>query len=129
MQTQSLSYGDYTIYSWDLNESDKGIPIWRYYFEGAKALIFVVDSTNRDLLPSAREELHKITALREFEDCPVIVFANKQDVKGSATIQEIKDAMDLKGLKQQKQYIVASDAVKGDMVDYGMKWVESAIRL
>lgn len=129
MQTQSISYGDYTIYSWDLSKSNKNIPIWRYYFEGAKAIIFVIDSTNRDLFKNIKKELHKIMGMKELEDCPVMIFANKQDVKGSATIKEIKDAIDLKGLKQQKQYIVGSDAVKGDMVDYGMKWVESAIKL
>ena len=38
-------------------------PLWRHYFNNTQALVFVVDSTDRERVAEARNELHRI--LRE----------------------------------------------------------------
>ena len=44
--------------------------------------MFVVDSQDRDRIDEARQELHKIISDREMRDCLLLVFANKQDLRG-----------------------------------------------
>lgn len=46
-----------------------------------QALIFVVDSSDRDRIDEARQELHRIISDREMRDALILVFANKQDHK------------------------------------------------
>ena len=49
---------------------------------GTQALIFVVDSADRNRIDEARTELHRIINDREMKDCFLLVFANKQDLAG-----------------------------------------------
>ena len=43
----------------------------------------MVDSSDRDRMARACDELHKIIKDPELEHSPVLIFANKQDVAGA----------------------------------------------
>jgi len=45
-------------------------------------LIFVIDSNDRDRMDEARTELARIIQDREMKDALLLVFANKQDIRG-----------------------------------------------
>lgn len=47
---------------------------------GTQGLIFVVDSSDRNRMEEARQELHRIINDREMKDSLLLVFANKQDL-------------------------------------------------
>jgi len=49
---------------------------------GTQGLIFVIDSSDRDRIEEARQELHRIINDREMKESLLLVFANKQDVGG-----------------------------------------------
>jgi signal recognition particle receptor subunit beta len=51
---------------------------------GTQGLIFVIDSSDRDRIDEARQELHRIINDREMKESLLLVFANKQDVAGGA---------------------------------------------
>lgn len=66
-----------------MNEQDVGgqeriRPLWRHYFVGTEALIFVVDSTDEDRMEEAKSELHRILDDRDMLSVIVAIFANKQ---------------------------------------------------
>lgn len=84
-------------------------PYWRNYFEQTDALVWVVDSGDRLRMQDCKEELH---ALLQEEVCPLssacqslskltlnqrlagaslLVFANKQDIQGSLTDNDIRE--------------------------------------
>jgi hypothetical protein len=63
---------------------DKIRPLWRHYYTGTQGLIFVVDCADKDRIDEARKELHKIISDREMKDAIILIFANKQDLKGGA---------------------------------------------
>jgi ADP-ribosylation factor protein 6 len=42
---------------WDVGGQDKIRPLWRHYYAGTQALIFVVDSNDRDRIEEGRQEL------------------------------------------------------------------------
>lgn len=48
---------------------------------GTQGLIFVVDSSDRNRMEEARQELHRIINDREMKDSLLLVFANKQDLE------------------------------------------------
>jgi ADP-ribosylation factor protein 6 len=45
-------------------------------------LIFVIDSSDRERIEEAKQELHRIINDREMKESLLLVFANKQDIKG-----------------------------------------------
>ncbi|XP_048398414.1 ADP-ribosylation factor-like protein 9 isoform X2 [Stegostoma tigrinum] len=49
---------------------------WSTYLPGSQALVYVVDSADRNQLPLAKRELHQL--VRGHETLPVVVLANKQ---------------------------------------------------
>ena len=59
---------------------DKIRPLWRHYYVGTQALIFVVDAADRDRIDEARQELHRIINDREMLDAIILIYANKQDL-------------------------------------------------
>ena len=59
---------------WDIGGQDRIRNLWRHYYNGTQGLIFVVDSSDRDRIDEARDELHK--ALNEVELEKVKVLGN-----------------------------------------------------
>ena len=66
-------------------------PIWRHHYHNTQGLIFVVDSTDRERIDDAREELHKMLLEEELREAVVLIFANKQDMQNTMTIKEITE--------------------------------------
>jgi len=52
--------------------------LWRHYFQNTDALIFVVDSNDRERIPEIAEEMNKVLREDEVRDAALLVFANKQ---------------------------------------------------
>jgi signal recognition particle receptor subunit beta len=81
---------------------DKLMPLFRkLFFPLTDIIYYVVDSTDIERIPEAKEELNKILKEGTLKDVIVVIFANKQDMKNAITCEEIKEKMDLKCLKQK----------------------------
>lgn len=83
---ETVTYKNVRFNVWDVGGQEKIRPLWRHYYTGTQALVFVVDSSDRDRIDEARQELHRILSDREMKDCLLLVFANKQDLPGGAQL-------------------------------------------
>lgn len=81
-------------------------------------MIVVVDSTDRERLSVIREELYKMLAHEELSKAGVLVYANKQDVKGSMSASEISKELNLTSIKQQQWHIQSCCALTGEGLVY-----------
>ncbi|KAK2111818.1 ADP-ribosylation factor-like protein 5C, partial [Saguinus oedipus] len=72
--------------------------------------IFVIDSTDRNWLLTAREELYKMLA---HKDASVLIFANKQDVKDSMNLVKISQFLTLSTIKDHSWHIQGCCALTG----------------
>ncbi len=79
---ETVTYKNVKFNVWDVGGQDKIRPLWRHYFSGTQGLIFVIDSNDRARIDEARQELHRIILDREMKEALLLVFANKQDIKG-----------------------------------------------
>ena len=72
--------------------------LFRHYMDGMDAVVFVVDSTDRERLDEAVDELFTtVIPTVEEDQVPVLVLANKQDVAGVMSPDEIKQAIRKRG--------------------------------
>ena len=62
---------------WDLGGQSGLRPYWRCYYQDTNAVIFVVDSSDRERLKFSREELEIMLGEEELRGVPVLVLANK----------------------------------------------------
>ncbi len=65
--------------------------MYRHYYENTQALLFVIDSNDRDRIDEALDELKKYVINEDqLKDCVIAVLANKQDIEKAMSVQEIK---------------------------------------
>jgi signal recognition particle receptor subunit beta len=67
-------------------------------------LIFVIDSSDKERIDVAREELMRMLGEEELRDAVVLVFANKQDM-GVMSVPEITEKLGLHTLRGREWYI------------------------
>eukprot|EP00656_Telonema_subtile_P028749 TRINITY_DN3135_c0_g2_i2.p1 TRINITY_DN3135_c0_g2~~TRINITY_DN3135_c0_g2_i2.p1 ORF type:complete len:233 (-),score=61.74 TRINITY_DN3135_c0_g2_i2:54-752(-) len=92
---ETVQYKDISFQVWDVGGKDKIRPLWRHYYEDVTALIFVVDSNDRDRMSEAAQELHRMLAEDHLQGVPLLVFANKQDLPNACTPDEVSSALGL----------------------------------
>jgi len=93
---QTLRYNDqYDVHLWDVGGQKTIRAYWRNYFEKTDGLIWVVDSADRVRLELCKRELHALLKEERLAGASLLIFANKQDVDGSMSAEEISKVLEL----------------------------------
>lgn len=100
-------------------------PYWRCYYSNTDAVIYVVDSVDKDRMQTSREELHAMLEEEELKDAALLVFANKQDMEGALSSAQVADALGLSTLKNRQYSIYRTSALKGEGLTEGLDWYVS----
>uniref|UniRef100_A0A060TE46 ARAD1D12738p n=1 Tax=Blastobotrys adeninivorans TaxID=409370 RepID=A0A060TE46_BLAAD len=124
---ETLHYKNLKFNVWDLGGQTSIRPYWRCYYANTAAVIFVVDSTDKDRLSTSAQELHTMLKEEELADSALLVFANKQDQAGALSASEVSKALDLVSLKDRSWSIMACSAIRGDGLNDGLDWLVNVI--
>eukprot|EP00730_Choanoeca_flexa_P000185 TRINITY_DN10085_c0_g1_i2.p2 TRINITY_DN10085_c0_g1~~TRINITY_DN10085_c0_g1_i2.p2 ORF type:complete len:177 (+),score=40.78 TRINITY_DN10085_c0_g1_i2:1819-2349(+) len=126
---ESVSYKNVKFNVWDVGGQDKIRPLWRHYYTGTQGLIFVVDCADKERIDEARRELHKIVNDREMKDAIILIFANKQDIKGAILPEELPELLGLARLpKERTWYVQPCVATEGDGLIDGLTWLSTTYK-
>lgn len=114
---------------WDVGGQDKIRKLWKHYFLNTDAIVFVVDSADRERIFEASNELESILASDEIRDsCKcVLVYANKQDLPNTMPTSEIVEKMRLSQHRHLEWYIQPSVATTGDGIYEGIDWMTNVL--
>jgi small GTP-binding protein len=107
---------------WDLGGQKALRGMWEEYAEKADAIIFVVDSADRDRFPEAKEELWRIVSLIK-KSKPLLIIANKADLENAATVMEVIEALELTKLEGMTWQIVWASALTGFGLFEAFAWI------
>ncbi|EMP26859.1 hypothetical protein UY3_16054 [Chelonia mydas] len=97
-------------------------PYWRCYYSNTDAVIYVVDSCDRDRIGISKSELVAMLEEEELKKAILVVFANKQDMEQAMTPTEMANSLGLPALKDKKWQIFKTSATKGTGLDEAMEW-------
>eukprot|EP00794_Sanderia_malayensis_P009079 gene9079-10048_t len=86
---ETVVYKNISFTVWDIGGQDKIRNLWRVYLKGSQGLIFVIDSSDKQRLEEAKSELKRLLEEEDLQGAHVLVFANKQDVVGAATVADL----------------------------------------
>lgn len=125
---ETVSYKNLKFQVWDLGGQTSIRPYWRCYYANADAVIYVVDSCDRDRIGTSRDELAAMLEEDELREAALLVFANKQDMKGAMKAAEVSEALGLPRLKNRQWAIYKTSAIKGEGLDEGLDWLVNAIK-
>jgi ADP-ribosylation factor-like protein 2 len=121
---KTLFHRSYTLNLWDVGGQKSIRSYWRNYFEATDGLIWVVDSSDRLRLDLCREELETLLQQERLAGASLLIFANKQDVTGALSGNEICQLLELGKLSQDRHWsIISCSAVTGDGLVEGMDWI------
>eukprot|EP00761_Pharyngomonas_kirbyi_P011160 gb/GECH01011185.1/.p1 GENE.gb/GECH01011185.1/~~gb/GECH01011185.1/.p1 ORF type:complete len:182 (+),score=23.32 gb/GECH01011185.1/:1-546(+) len=125
---ETISFKNVKLQVWDLGGQDRIRPYWRCYYTNTDAIIYVVDSTDRDRMGVAKEELFAMLEEEELNGASLAVFANKQDREDAASAEEISTKLGLTNIRDRQWSIFKTSATKGYGLDDGLEWVTQAIK-
>lgn len=124
---ETLEYGSLSITLWDIGGQSPIRPWWRHYFAATDAVIYVVDSSDLESLDTSRVELHKAVNDPLLENCPVLIFVNKQDRPNALTPAQVTERLELAKLSNRKWYVQGCEAITGTGLYEGLEWVASTL--
>ena len=107
---------------WDVGGQDKIRQLWKHYYQNTQALIYVVDSSDKERIQVAREELQKMLAEDELKDAVLLVLANKQDM-GVMSVSEVVEKLGLHTMRAREWNIQGTCALTGDGLSDGFTWL------
>jgi len=125
---ETLEYKNLRFTVWDIGGQDKIRKLWRYYYEGNHGLIFVVDSSDRERIGLAREELEKTLAEDAMREVSILVLANKQDLPNAMPVCKLCEELNLNQLAGRRPWFIQSTcAVTSDGLTEGLDWLARSI--
>ncbi|CAJ0645482.1 23621_t:CDS:2 [Entrophospora sp. SA101] len=89
----------------DLGGQDSLRATWKTYYVKTKAVIMVIDSTDKNRLHISRKELHTMMEDENLVNSVLLVYANKQDMQGSLSAAQISEALNLTSLRDKQWHI------------------------
>ena len=124
---ERVEYKNLKMTMWDIGGQDRLRPLWRHYYEGTDAIIFVVDSCDRTRVPQARAEIEKMMAEPALQKAKLCVFANKQDMPNAMSASEVVEGLQLRKLTND-WYVQPTSATTGQGLYEGLDWLASRLK-
>ncbi|XP_076323086.1 ADP-ribosylation factor-like protein 4A [Tachypleus tridentatus] len=113
---------------WDVGGQDKLRPLWRSYTRCTDGIVFVLDSVDVERMEEARMELLRTARCPENSGVPILVLANKQDLPGAKTPQDIEKQLALKDLgSTHLWYVQPACAIIGEGLDQALEVLHDMI--
>lgn len=125
---ETLQYKHITFEVWDLGGQTGIRPYWRCYFSDTDAVVYVVDSTDRDRMGVAKHELYALLDEDELRKSLLLIFANKQDIPEAATEAEIAQQLGVASITNRTWTVFKSSAKTGEGLLEGMDWLVDKLR-
>ena len=123
---ETIEFKNLKFNIWDIGGQDKIRALWKHYFAGTDALIFVVDSSDKKRLALAKHELLRLLEDEELHGVPLLVFANKQDL-GVMSPAQVQDGLGLPELKARQWRCQGCSALTGNGLYEGFEWLSKVV--
>merc|ERR1711976_96171 len=124
---ETLDYKGLNFTVWDVGGQDKIRVLWKHYYQNTDGLIFVVDSNDKDRVDDASDELKKMLAEEELKDCVVLVMANKQDLSGAMSPNDVTEKLGMSQLKGRQWLVQGTSATTGQGLKEALDWMAGVL--
>mmetsp|Transcript_979 Transcript_979/g.2483 ORF Transcript_979/g.2483 Transcript_979/m.2483 type:complete len:179 (+) Transcript_979:93-629(+) len=108
---------------WDASGRDAARQHWQHYCEGAEALVWVFDCTDRGRIEECLEEFQRMLARDALRQVPLLVLANKKDIAGSMVLDEVVERLGLHDIKARRWFALSVSASTGEGLQESLDWI------
>ncbi|KAF2402342.1 ADP-ribosylation factor family protein [Trichodelitschia bisporula] len=115
--------GHVTLKCWDLGGQPRFRSMWERYSRGVNAIVYIVDSADKEALPVAREELQILLEKPALDGIPLLVLGNKSDLPDKLSVDELIEALDLKSISHREVSCYGISAKEETNLDAVLQWL------
>lgn len=125
---ETINYKNLDLTIWDLGGQDKIRPLWRHYYQGVSAIIFIIDAADTARMNEVMDEILILDNETILQDCKFLFYLNKMDLPNP--IKPSQFAMELeKIIKRNRTYYVQQSCAKsGDGLYEGLEWLNTQLK-
>nr|NP_001071903.1 zinc finger protein [Ciona intestinalis]BAE93287.1 zinc finger protein [Ciona intestinalis] len=121
---ETVDYRNLRFTVWDVGGKHKLRPLWKHYYLNTQAVLFVVDSCDTQRFEEAHTELAKLMSEKDLREAALLVLANKQDLPGAASCDEVAARLNLHKLCCGRSWrAIPCDASSGAGLEEGLLWL------
>lgn len=126
---ENVTYKNIEFNCWDVGGQKKIRSLWYHYFQGTDAVIFVIDSNDRERIFEAQSELNVLMNHDLLRHAKLLIYANKQDLPNSMSTSEVVEKLNLQGTMISTEWFVQGcTAVSGEGLYEGLDWLSDKLR-
>ena len=125
---EQVNFQNLEMTIWDIGGQGTIRNLWRHYLLNNDALIYIIDSNDRDRLEEARDELWNIIQNDDTRGTPLLIFANKQDLPMAATTAQVTEGLGLHKLTDRPWYMQSTCAKSGEGLVEGLTWLSDEVK-
>ena len=121
---KTLVSGRFKVNVWDVGGQKSIRSFWRNYFDTTDGLIWVVDSSDKHRLSDCKRVLGSVLGEERLSGATLLILANKQDLPGSLSLEEIGQILEIDQIKQHRHCaIFACSIFSESSISAGMNWI------
>mmetsp|Transcript_1621 Transcript_1621/g.3419 ORF Transcript_1621/g.3419 Transcript_1621/m.3419 type:complete len:182 (-) Transcript_1621:68-613(-) len=126
--SRTFSLGKIKFTAWDLGGHEQVRELWEEYYSGADAVIFMLDSADRARFGEAKAELEGMLRVEEMAGVPVLILANKNDLQGSAGVEELSSLLGVEAAGEGRgAELFSCSLVSGAGYIEGFRWLSDQL--
>lgn len=123
---EEIKYNNVKFQAWDLGGQESARSVWDVYYFNTDAIIYVIDSKD-DNYEDSKAQFYKLLTNETLKNAVILVFANKQDLPGAKSANELIQLYELDGIKDHIWHIQACSAQTGEGLITGIKWLSDQL--
>uniref|UniRef100_A0A914E649 ADP-ribosylation factor-like protein 5B n=1 Tax=Acrobeloides nanus TaxID=290746 RepID=A0A914E649_9BILA len=124
---EEIVWKNFHFVMWDIGGQESLRSSWASYYNQTQFVIIVIDSNDRTRLSIIKDQLYKMLAHEDLTKASILIYANKQDIKGAMSAAEISNELNLTSIKSHRWQIQACCALTGEGLQKGLEWMASCI--
>lgn len=129
----TIQIGKIKLKFWDIGGQDALRDMWDEYYLQCHAILFLIDSCDKDRLNECSETLKNVISDDKTEGLPILMLANKQDlqIETKMDVAEIKEVFNkiAVNLNASDSTVRPISAITGEGVDEAIDWIKDRVIL